>query len=85
MGLDKMGGGGLLTGMGGPGDQPGMARKAAAGPIDAGSDAVATTSTTISSSSSYSDSDHASLSSPPPEQRSRSCSAAASLVQEKNR
>ncbi len=85
MGLDKMGGGGLLTGMGGPGDQPGMARKAAAGPIDAGSDAVATTSTTISSSSSYSDSDHASLSSPPPEHRSRSCSAAASLVQEKNR
>jgi len=33
--------------MGGPGDHPGMARKAAAGPMDAGSDVVATTSTTI--------------------------------------
>ena len=37
----------FLTGMGGPGDQPGMARNAAAGPMDAGSDAVATTRTTI--------------------------------------
>jgi heme/copper-type cytochrome/quinol oxidase subunit 3 len=33
--------------MGGPGDHPGMARKAAAGPMDAGSLVVATTSTTI--------------------------------------
>jgi hypothetical protein len=33
--------------MGGPGDHPGMARNAAAGPMDAGSDAVATTRTTI--------------------------------------
>jgi hypothetical protein len=40
-----------LTAMGGPGDHPGMARKAAAGPMDAGSDVVATTSTTIFSSS----------------------------------
>ena len=41
----------VLTAMGGPGDHPGMARKAAAGPMDAGSDVVATTSTTIFSSS----------------------------------
>lgn len=41
-----------LTAMGGPGDHPGMARKAAAGPMDAGSLVVATTSTTILSSSS---------------------------------
>jgi hypothetical protein len=38
---------GRLTAMGGPGDHPGMARKAAAGPMDAGSLVVATTSTTI--------------------------------------
>uniref|UniRef100_A0A0A9FTW2 Uncharacterized protein n=1 Tax=Arundo donax TaxID=35708 RepID=A0A0A9FTW2_ARUDO len=44
----------IPSAIGGPGDQPGMARKAAAGPMDAGSDAVATTSTTISDS--YSDS-----------------------------
>lgn len=41
----------FLTGMGGPGDQPGIARNAAAGPMDAGSDAVATTRTTIFSDS----------------------------------
>ena len=41
----------VLTAMGRPGDHPGMARKAAAGPMDAGSDVVATTSTTIFSSS----------------------------------
>jgi len=41
----------VLTAMGGPGDHPAMVRKAAAGPMDAGSDVVATTSTTIFSSS----------------------------------
>lgn len=38
----------LLTAIDGPGDHPGMARKAAAGPMDAGSDVVATTRITIS-------------------------------------
>jgi hypothetical protein len=42
----------MLTAMGGPGDHPGMARKAAAGPMDAGSDVVATTKITISERSS---------------------------------
>lgn len=41
------GGDEVRTGMVGPGDQPGMARKAEAGPTEAGSAAVATTRVTI--------------------------------------